>query len=175
MIAGIIGLFEGGHSAPEVLTKYAMPDSIQFEGDMSSGATGIDDFDQMGMPRVDAAAPDEAPTQTNALQGTTTNGTSSSAAGTDDFYHMGMPRAVAATPDGATAATNALHGTTAATNGATPPSSSQPAAAPQTTPQQLSAQPGDRQWFMDHSSDIAQAVRAAMLNLSSLNDVVSDL
>jgi hypothetical protein len=31
------------------------------------------------------------------------------------------------------------------------------------------------QWFMDHSADIAAAVRNAMLNLNSINDVVSDL
>jgi hypothetical protein len=127
MVMGIIGLFEGGQSAPAVLTKYAMPGSLQFEGD-TSGNMGIDGFDQMGMPRADAA-----------------------------------------TPDGA-AQTNALQGDTAATNGATALSANQPDATPQTT-----AQPGDPQWFMDHSSDIARAVRSAMLNLSSLNDVVSDL
>jgi hypothetical protein len=33
----------------------------------------------------------------------------------------------------------------------------------------------DSQWFMDHSSQIAQAVRDAMLNSTSLNDVVTDL
>jgi hypothetical protein len=33
----------------------------------------------------------------------------------------------------------------------------------------------DSQSFMDHSQDIAQAVRQAMLNLNSLNDVVQDL
>jgi hypothetical protein len=30
-------------------------------------------------------------------------------------------------------------------------------------------------WFMDHSADIAAAVRNAMLNLNSINDVVNDL
>jgi hypothetical protein len=33
----------------------------------------------------------------------------------------------------------------------------------------------DSQSFMDHSYEIAQAVRSAMLNMHSLNDVVSDL
>ena len=129
LITGIIGLFEGSHPAPEVLTKYAMPDPIQFEGDISSGITGMDGFDQMGLPRTDTTTPDGAATQTVALQGTTTP-----------------------------------------TSGATATSISQPGAAGQTT-----AQPGDPQWFMDHSNDIAQAVRSAMLNLSPLNDVVSDL
>jgi hypothetical protein len=33
----------------------------------------------------------------------------------------------------------------------------------------------DSQSFMDHSQEIAQAVRQAMLNLNSLNDVIADL
>lgn len=33
----------------------------------------------------------------------------------------------------------------------------------------------DSQSFMDHSNDIAQAVRQAMLNLHSVNDVISGL
>ncbi len=33
----------------------------------------------------------------------------------------------------------------------------------------------DRQWFLDHSAEIAGAVREAMLNMSALNDVVIDL
>jgi len=33
----------------------------------------------------------------------------------------------------------------------------------------------DSQSFLDHSNDIAQAVRQAMLNMSSLNDVVTNL
>ena len=40
---------------------------------------------------------------------------------------------------------------------------------------QVNVQTMDAKSFMDHSSEIAQAVRAAMLNLSSINDVVSDL
>jgi len=33
----------------------------------------------------------------------------------------------------------------------------------------------DSRSFMDHSSDIAQAVRDAMLNMHSINDVISNL
>ncbi len=33
----------------------------------------------------------------------------------------------------------------------------------------------DSRSFMDHSHDIAAAVRAAMLNMHALNDVISDL
>lgn len=46
------------------------------------------------------------------------------------------------------------------------------ASAPQITVQ---VQAMDSQSFMDHSQDIAQAVRDAMLNMNSINDVISDL
>ena len=45
-------------------------------------------------------------------------------------------------------------------------------AAPQITVQ---VQAMDSQSFLDHSNEIAQAVRQAMLNMNSLNDVVNDL
>lgn len=49
----------------------------------------------------------------------------------------------------------------------------QPAStAPQIT---LSVQAMDAQSFLDRSSDIAQAVRTAMLNMNSINDVVNEL
>ena len=49
-----------------------------------------------------------------------------------------------------------------------------PAAAP--APQiTVNVQAMDARSFMDYSGEIAQAVRGAMLNLSSLNDVVNDL
>ena len=53
----------------------------------------------------------------------------------------------------------------------TPPSSAA-TATPQIT---VNVQAMDAQSFMDYSSQIAQAVRGAMLNLSSLNDVVNEL
>ena len=45
-------------------------------------------------------------------------------------------------------------------------------AAPQVTIQ-VSAM--DSRSFLDHSQDIAQAVRDAMLNMHSINDVISDI
>jgi hypothetical protein len=54
------------------------------------------------------------------------------------------------------------------------PAASSPASSPasQIT---VNVQAMDSRSFLDHSSDIAQAVRDAMLNLSSINDVVSNL
>lgn len=66
-------------------------------------------------------------------------------------------------------------------------STNQPAATQQTVSQPVTSatnstqqitvqvQAMDSQSFLDHSDDIAQAVRQAMLNMNSLNDVVNDL
>jgi hypothetical protein len=50
-----------------------------------------------------------------------------------------------------------------------------PAAAPAGPQVTVNVQAMDSRSFLDHSSDIALAVRDAMLNLSSINDVVSNL
>jgi len=48
--------------------------------------------------------------------------------------------------------------------------------APSNTPQiTVQVQAMDSQSFLDHSADIAQAVRQAMLNMNSLNDVITNL
>jgi hypothetical protein len=39
----------------------------------------------------------------------------------------------------------------------------------------IQVQAMDSRSFMDHSHDIAKAVREAMLNMHALNDVISDL
>jgi hypothetical protein len=135
LVAGLIGLFSGGDSnTPAPLTKYAMPDKVQYEGADTGDGMSDSDFDQMGMPRDYSGTPDGAPT--SSVAPTTTNSAAGSAGGSG----------------------NGSGGNTAA------------------TPQiQVTVQAMDAQSFLDHSSDIAQAVRSAMLNLSSLNDVVSDL
>jgi hypothetical protein len=53
----------------------------------------------------------------------------------------------------------------------------QPRALPASPAQQVTIQVNamDSQSFLDHSEDIAQAVKAAMLSSSSLNDVIADL
>jgi hypothetical protein len=55
---------------------------------------------------------------------------------------------------------------------AAPPSSAAPSSNPQIS---IQVNALDSQSFMDHSYEIAQAVRSAMLNMNSINDVVSDL
>jgi hypothetical protein len=60
---------------------------------------------------------------------------------------------------------------------AAPQSQTQAPAASSSQASQITIQVNamDSQSFMDHSYDIAQAVRSAMLNMSSINDVVSSL
>jgi hypothetical protein len=128
LVTGLIGLFSGGDSTPTPLTKYAMPDKIDFEGADTGSGTSDMDYDQMGTPRTYNASPASSSSPASSL------------------------------------ASPAL----------SPPS---PASSPASAPSQITVnvQAMDSQWFMDHSSDIAQAVRNAMLNMSSINDVVSDL
>jgi hypothetical protein len=85
--------------------------------------------------------------------------------GSADYDQFGMPRAYG----GLTSAmsTPANSGTPAPTAAGTAGSAS-----PQIS---VTVQAMDSQSFLDHSSEIAQAVRQAMLSLSSVNDVVNDL
>ena len=74
------------------------------------------------------------------------------------YDQMGNPRAAG----GSSATASSVAG-----------ASGQTAAAPGQSA--ASSQTIDAQWFLDHSSDIAAAVKNAMLNLNSINDVVNDL
>ena len=88
-----------------------------------------------------------------------------------DYDQMGMPRAYTAAPGGASAPASGM----AAPGGSGAsgvPSGPSGAPAPQIT---VNVQAMDSRSFLDHSSEIAQAVRDAMLNLNSINDVVNDL
>ena len=65
-----------------------------------------------------------------------------------DYDQMGLPRAYVPTHGGTGAPSTAIT---------------------------VNVQAMDARSFLDHSNEIAQAVRQAMLNLNSINDVVSDL
>jgi hypothetical protein len=86
-----------------------------------------------------------------------------------DYDQMGMPR---------TYSSAAPAGTGTQTSGtASPGSTSSGSAASGGGAAQITVnvQAMDSQSFLDHSNEIAQAVRAAMLNSSSINDVVNNL
>jgi hypothetical protein len=80
---------------------------------------------------------------------------------------MGMPRTSSAAPDATSAQTSGT-----AAPGSSGGSASSGAGATQIT---VNVQAMDSQSFLDHSNEIAQAVRAAMLNSNSINDVVNNL
>jgi hypothetical protein len=122
LVTGLIGLFDGGSSGPPPLTKYAMPQHLDFTGADTGSGIGQASYDQFGMPRVAGAAADSS---NGAASPTATGGGGSAAA-----------------------------------------------SSPQIS---VTVQAMDAQSFMDRSSDIAQAVRQAMLNSSSINDVINDL
>jgi hypothetical protein len=89
-----------------------------------------------------------------------------------DYDQMGTPRSYAAAATGGTASGTASGTTSGTTSGGANGSGSGSGAAPQIT---FNVQAMDARSFMDRSSDIAAAVRDAMLNLNSINDVVNDL
>jgi hypothetical protein len=76
---------------------------------------------------------------------------------------------------GANSGISSFPGVTYGQNGL--PQAAPQSQAPSSSGAQISIQVNalDSQSFMDHSYEIAQAVRSAMLNMNSLNDVVSDL
>jgi hypothetical protein len=122
LIGGLIGLFDGGDSSTQQpLTKYAMPDSVSFQGAETSSGIQAADTDLTGMPRA-------------ASGGSGSAGSSSTGGG-------GGAAGGGGSSGGITVNVSAM----------------------------------DARSFMDRSSDIAAAVRSAMLNLNSINDVVTNL
>jgi hypothetical protein len=94
------------------------------------------------------------------------SGSGSSNADSDQW---GMPRAYSASP------TRATPGSSATQNN-NPGKGSNGSGAPSGSPQiTVNVQAMDARSFLDRSHDIAAAVRDAMLNSNSINDVVNDL
>ncbi len=87
----------------------------------------------------------------------------------NDSY--GQPRAASFTELALSGLQPATQSANSASNGV--PSGSAPSA--QSTQVTVQVQAMDSQSFLDRSGDIAQAVRQAMLNMHSINDVVNDL
>jgi hypothetical protein len=87
------------------------------------------------------------------------------------IYTPPSPVAISATLDSATPNAAPLSGAAGSATGASA-SASQAAPAPQVT---VNVTAMDSQSFMDHSTDIANAVREAMLNMHPINGVVTSL
>jgi hypothetical protein len=89
-----------------------------------------------------------------------------------DYDQMGMPRTYSAAPTGSSAPASGTASTGGTAGGSGVPSGPSGGGAAQIT---VNVQAMDSQSFLDHSNEIAQAVRAAMLNSNSINDVVNNL
>lgn len=81
-----------------------------------------------------------------------------------DYNQYGMPRLYSDTTSGSTSQSTSFSGSPTPSSGGS-----------STSPINVTIQALDSQSFLDRSSDIAQAVRQAMLTSNSINDVVSDL
>jgi hypothetical protein len=90
-----------------------------------------------------------------------------------DYDQMGIPRVDYGSGSTTLAASSAPAGGSLSATGAVAPA---PAAASPAAPQiTVNVQAMDARSFLDRSSDIAAAVRDAMLSLNPINDVVNDL
>jgi hypothetical protein len=96
-----------------------------------------------------------------------------------DYDQMGLPRTYSGSDGGVSAGLTPLSGSSGtdsggpiAAVGSTGSTDGNNVPAPPATGD---AQTMDTRWFLDHSSDIAAAVRYAMLNSNSINDVVNEL
>jgi hypothetical protein len=146
LVGGLLGLFGGGGaSTPPTLTKYVMPSSIAFEGADTASGIGGADFNQMGVAR-DLSGGSGAP-QTGLTGPAGRSGTAGETAATGI---SGSGKEGGAMATGSSSGSNAPHN-------------------------MVDAQAMDARWFLDRSAEIAAAVRYAMLNSNSINDVVNEL
>ncbi len=154
LIGGLEGLFGGGGSSsqPE-LQKYAMPTPVDVETSWSPSGLAGGDSDQYGLPRAYGDSSASLSDVWSAYDGGgSTVGDPSPTISNVPAQSQGM--ATGPTPPDA------------------PSQQSGAGAAAQIT---VNVQALDAQSLMDRSSDIAAAVRNAMLNLNPINDVVNDL
>lgn len=200
-IAKLFGL--GNNTSPPPRELYQSPPSISFSGallDSSMGATSIS-YDQHGLPRTGdvvtsgpsnahfADGPAELVSQPGLVNtaspipqpGSGVDFSGLASALNQPFEPSPNPESTAAT--GATGLSSLQPATVQQFN-SNPASQSpmldrspSPTPSAPANPQQImvQVQAMDSQSFLDRSQDIAEAVRQAMLNLHSVNDVISDL
>jgi hypothetical protein len=133
-----------------------------------SGLIGLFGGDRSAPPRLEKY---QHASSVDFLSADTPNGLEAA-----DYDQLGMPRLAETALPSSTAATNSPVSSSAAGGPSTAGNQSTGGQSGAPTPQMtLNIQAMDAQSIMDRSGDIAQAVRSAMLNMSSINDVISDL
>jgi hypothetical protein len=149
IVSGLLNLFGGASKTPPPLTLFQLPASRDVT--VNTGSSGSAVY-QGSMDQTSTRQPQE-PIYSNTSSGSANAARSATASGSlkDTAVHANAP-------------------STTSGNAHLPNSTST-----QPTPASVAATDVNGQWFMDRSSDIAAAVRNAMLNSSSLNDVVADI
>jgi hypothetical protein len=154
LLSGIMKLFGAGDSAPQQqpLQKYQAPAAIYFNGVLQNGSTAAN-FASSGYDRYGPARA----------------GIPSTVAGVPGYGQI-----LASVPQSAGEWNNSSGPEVPV---AAPGNSGGPAPTPNRGPMQVTVnvQAMDSRSFLDRSGDIAAAVREAMLNMHSINDVVNDL
>ena len=203
LASGIAKFFGfGDSSSPPVLTPYQLPPSINFEGAPSRAASGVASlsYGNNGLPRTSVAdlthvstAGEKSSNIIGELTSLAASPTPSEHTSTSDITRQigslatssflpqdSVPRTLPAADylagKGAVPENRSVSSAVSDSAAVTPnQTSSSPTASQQGQSILVQVQAMDSQSFMDHSHDIAQAVRQAMLNLNSLNDVILDL
>lgn len=162
LVSSLTKLFSGGTSVPQPLVRYAPAAPIQFEaaqGQSQGGTTqnGGAFYDQFGQPRSPASGQRDL-TAINSILGS--NALRTLAAQNDSA------------PSARDSSQSAGGGSDSSADSSQAPGQAGQGTSPQIT---IQVQAMDSRSFLDHSHDIAQAVREAMLNMHALNDVVNDL
>jgi hypothetical protein len=151
IVSGLIGLFSGGSKSLPALPLFALPDSQDATVYTGSGGPTV----YQGSMDQAVTSKSQAPIYSNKSSGT----------------GAAAPSAASSSPYLQSVATRSNAPTSTAAADSHPPKSAS------TQPTSASVAPTDvnSQWFMERSSDIAAAVRNAMLNSNSLNDVVAEI
>jgi hypothetical protein len=152
----LMAIFGGDdEKPPATLVKYALPPALRFEAANSRGGVASLDYGQEGLPRVAAGragGANSGAVELGLAEETGTTAFGDPAAQFGDRQRISL-RKFEASPR--------IAETTYAGR-----------EAPNIT---IQVQAMDSRSFLDHSAEIAQAVREAMLNMHSLNDVVNDI
>ena len=200
LISGLVSLFSGGGATtPPPLVKYALPAAIDFQAEESGGQVSSLEYDQTGMPRSYAEAAssgaangdvngqstgatyDEMGMPRSYAETAVSEGASLDVNGQSTgptYDQMGIPRNYAETAlsGGANVDVNGQSRSPAYGQGIPPSDTAASVAAAGAAPQiTVNVQAMDARSFLDRSGDIAAAVRDAMLNMNSINDVVNEL
>ncbi len=151
IISGLFSLFGGGSNSAQQapLTKYAAPPKVTFNEALQPGTNGGSTqntgYDQFGNTRVPMPNVTSLPDYMSILANT----------------QSGFPNNTNGSSSGAMNSSSTSMSSTNSNSA--------------NTHVTVNVQALDSKSFMDRSQDIAQAVREAMLNMHSINDVVNDL